>query len=227
MQQERYLNESQFKAKLQRALKLNEFRLNVEDKTPQVDNTHIHLCWQVYRNARYNDHGKLVCGLLADLEQAKVALGGTNDKHSGSVLNILNQNKVAGEDWSILLNDCWILGGIHGHLPFQLASNPASEVFKSPTYQHNKTDVSRIMRVTGRELIGLTHFGYRACANPSIDSKSRALGIKFELRCFDKAKANDATIAEYLKVVKEYRNLMATKGAMPVRKKVSDLMLAV
>ncbi|HEY7772513.1 MAG TPA: hypothetical protein VIC26_04995 [Marinagarivorans sp.] len=82
------------------------------------------------------------------------------------------------------------------------------------------TNEKYVMRVTARELIGLAHFGYQGCVNPNIDSKSRELGVKYELRCFDKAKASEATLASYLKIVRHYAQIMKKHGAMLLRKDI-------
>lgn len=224
MQSERYNDFQQFREKLTRALRLSDVNIGGEKTTPTITQTHIELCWGVYQNARHNKHGKLVCGLISDLRDAKKALGGTNALHDGSVLNILNKYNKDGESWSTLVNDCWILGGIHAQLPFQLVSNPSSQTFKAPNYVEGITNEKYMMRVTGRELIGLAHFGYQGCVNPNIDSKSRELGVKYELRCFDKAKASQASLASYLKIVRHYAQVMKKHGAMPLRKDICSVL---
>lgn len=223
MQSNRYNDVTQFKVKLRRALQLKDVNISAGSADATLTETHIEMCWMLYQNARNNVHGKLVCGLLTDLRNAKRELGGTNDLHSGSVLNIVNKAQLAGGGWSTLANDCWILGGIHAQLPFQLASHPVGETFKDPNYVDGKSNENHMMRITARELIGLTHFGYRVSTNPNIDTKSRALGVKYELVCFDKSKADEATIAGYLQVVRAQAQTMKDHGVMPVRKYVNQM----
>lgn len=223
MQSDRYNDATQFKTKLRRALQLKDVNISAGPSSTTVTEEHIEMCWMLYQNSRNNVHGKLVCGLLTDLRDAKRALGGTNDLHTGSVLNIVNKTKQLGRGWSTLANDCWILGGIHARLPFQLVSDPVGQTFKDPNYVDGKSNENHMMRVTARELIGLTHFGYRASSNPVIDIESRALGVKYELVCFDKAKADDASIAKYLQVVRSQALMMKDHGAMPVRQYVSQM----
>jgi len=56
-----------------------------------------------------------------------------------------------GNRWSIWLNDAFILGGIHSHVPFSLVSDVSD-------YGDAKSDFA--FNVTQRELIGLITFGY-------------------------------------------------------------------
>lgn len=224
MQKERYNDIIQFKEKLKRALRLSDLNISTEPSSASVTDAHIEMCWKIYQNSRNNEHGKLVCGLMSDLRGAKRQLGGTNKLHTGSVLDIVNKSQTPGGNWSTLANDCWILGGIHAHLPFQLVSNPTGATIKNPNYVSGKSNESHMMRVTARELIGLTRFGYKACSNFDIDSKSRELGVKYELRCFNTSKAREASIAGYLKVVRSQAQMMINHGAMPVRKYINNMM---
>ncbi|MFT5692362.1 MAG: hypothetical protein ACI92E_001694 [Oceanicoccus sp.] len=223
MQSDRYNDETQFKAKLRRALQLKDVSSSAGTLNSFVTEAHIEMCWSLYQNSRNNDLGKLVCGLLTDLSNARREFKGTNDLHTGSVLNIVKSVANPGRYWSTLANDCWILGGIHAHMPFQLVSHPARETIKDPNYVDGQSNENHMMRITARELIGLARFGYRTSTSPDIDSKSRALGVKYELYCFDKAKADEATIAKYLQVVRDQAQIMKNHGAMPVRKYINQM----
>jgi hypothetical protein len=138
------------------------------------------------------------------------------------VLNISNADNKQGAGWSTLANDCWVLGGIHAQLPFQLTSHPSSATIKNPNFVQGRSNENHMMRITARELLALTHFGYRKCINPNIDSQSRALGVKFEFRCFDKVKAGEATIASYLKLIRHQSQVMKRHGAVPVREHINQ-----
>lgn len=71
--------------------------------------------------------------------------GKANDTDSGSLL-------MAGKDkWNFTINDCWLLGGVHGHQEF----HPASPINFRNIY-HN----TFILTITGRELFGLALAGY-------------------------------------------------------------------
>ena len=86
----------------------------------------------------------------------------------GSILNDRN--------WTPLLNDCYILGGVHGGHEFHFAEEAANAHFESLSGQLNPTEkwqsyfrthdpfwnVERdVPRILARELIGLRTFGYR------------------------------------------------------------------
>ena len=87
----------------------------------------------------------------------------------GSILNDKN--------WTPLLNDSYILGGVHGEHEFHLAEDSANVYFESlggqltpkerwqsyfRTHQDAVWDTTRqVPRILARELIGLKTFGYR------------------------------------------------------------------
>ena len=55
--------------------------------------------------------------------------------------------------WHFLLNDAWLLGGVHSESEFHLAS---------PRHRNNIVDPKgNVLTVTGRELTGLNEFGYK------------------------------------------------------------------
>src|ERR1700752_1214250 len=54
------------------------------------------------------------------------------------------------QGWHFLMNDSWLLGGVHGHVEFHLAS---------PRVEQNLFADGNLT-VTGRELTGLRAFGY-------------------------------------------------------------------
>ena len=88
----------------------------------------------------------------------------------GSILNDKN--------WTPLLNDCYILGGVHGEHEFHLAEDSADAYFESlggqlppqdkwRSYFSTHPDIiwdttRQVPRILARELIGLKTFGYRA-----------------------------------------------------------------
>ena len=87
----------------------------------------------------------------------------------GSILNDKN--------WTPLLNDCYILGGVHGGHEFHLAEDAANAHFESLGGQLSPTEKWKsyfrthdpiwneklnVPRILARELVGLKTFGYRA-----------------------------------------------------------------
>lgn len=69
------------------------------------------------------------------------------NEESEAIGSILDSNK-----WSLLANDSWLLGSIHAGTEFH---------FASPLREHNLWDENRNrITITGRELVGITSFGY-------------------------------------------------------------------
>jgi len=101
--------------------------------------------------------------------------GVVNNNDSGSILLIGNKN------WNMTINDAWLLGAVHSHLPFY----PASAVSKA-----NIFDSKFILSITGRELYGLALFGYR-----QVIPDYPELGSAFEVG--DPGKATGADLVSY------------------------------
>jgi len=58
---------------------------------------------------------------------------------------------MGSDKWNFTINDCWLLGAVHSHLPFYPASKLSME---------NIFDEKHVLSITGRELFGLAIFGY-------------------------------------------------------------------
>lgn len=151
---------------------------------------HLDACYQTYRNSASNPLTMLVVGRIVrkdgtgerigldDIERTN--FGKTNSASKGSVLD--------ANDWGLEMNDAWLMGGIHARLDFHVASPRTANNILDPTYGAT---------VTGRELLGLTTFGYTlhpdtrlgevyVCTNQSL-----ALGATFVAyqTAYDAAKA--------------------------------------
>ncbi|TNV85478.1 hypothetical protein FGO68_gene3309 [Halteria grandinella] len=88
--------------------------------------------------------------------------------------------------WSYKTNDSFILGAIHGGLPFYLAS---------PRTRYYLACEKRVITTYTRELVGLLHFGY----------KIEDHGILGEVMiCKDYSKAKSATLKEYNEILTNY-----------------------
>jgi hypothetical protein len=76
---------------------------------------------------------------------------------------------MSSQNWTILMNDAWVIGGVHAHTPFYLAS---------PRTQANiQAAPPRGVTVTGRELIGVSTFGYEFVhAHPDLGEAARLAG---------------------------------------------------
>lgn len=97
----------------------------------------------------------------------------------GSVLN--------SEKWTMLMNDAWLLAGLHSRNPFYLASGRTAENVKG-------TNPDFPMTVTGRELIGITSSGYEVVAgHPALGEVARPI---------NKDAAKNATLRTYAEAVK-------------------------
>ena len=155
---------------------------------------YIDFCFRLYQNAANNTLGALVVGRIVkkdgagkpinltqigrgldDIERENFATTHTASAGVGSVL------KVDDRDWQASLNDSWLMGGIHALLDFYVAS---------PRTRNNIIDPTFGATVTGRELLGLTTFGY------SIHPNTR-LGEGYV--CTDQARALGATFVAYQK----------------------------
>ncbi|MEG5037564.1 MULTISPECIES: hypothetical protein [unclassified Microcoleus] len=138
-------------------------------------------CYQVYCNAYDSALKFLVIGRivkdgvppigLSELEEKNFLF--TNEQRTGSIL------RVEDKKWTVMINDSWVIGGINALLPFYVASPRQRQNIYHDTYQFT---------VTGRELIGLTHFGYQPISHPQ-------LGEVFV--CKDAKRAQGATLTEY------------------------------
>lgn len=92
-------------------------------------------------------------------------------------------------NWTLLVNDAWLLGGIHNFAQFQLASFiTMGNIYKTLGGFGNQ------LTVTGRELVGLKTFGYT----------KRELLIGSVLVCTDLNRAKSANFNEYLHSIKDY-----------------------
>lgn len=141
-------------------------------------------CWHAYEKAR-TSAGDLVIGRESDLTAAglyeKVANVGSLDTifDEGAAGNLLKLDK-----WALVVNDSWIIGGIHRLAKFRLASG------RIPRNLWNAEKSCLI--VTARELIGLLHFGYEL----------QQVGPWQVLVCTQPAIAGNANLIEYDKLIK-------------------------
>jgi hypothetical protein len=93
------------------------------------------------------------------------------------------------DKWSPVVNDCWILGGVHRHAKFELVSVRSMK---------NLWDFDRKGHVvTAREVLGLLHFGYSMTQGPA----------SLWFTCTDVGKANAATVQEYSSFAREQEAL--------------------
>ncbi len=186
------------------------FKSEISNLLPPEHNTTVHkeACWRVYNNASRPDNRRLIAGLLDDLDIALEKLGRTSIHQTGGVLR--------SSAWSIILNDSWILGGIHGHVNFELISLPSEDSVINKSYSSTDS-VDRIFRVTGRELIGLTSFGYAQVCGPvekiSADIRPAHLpNCNALIQCVNPGLADSATFTAYQDVILRKASLAVANG---------------
>lgn len=147
-------------------------------------------CWIAYSKS-YERSGPHIIGRTPDLwvpeylERAGITDQKTQtlwDSHVMGNIQLLDK-------WAPVVNDCWVLGGVHRRADFELIS------VRSATNLWDFKDRYHI--VTGRELLGLLHFGYSAREGPA----------SIWLVCTDVAKAKAATVEEYSAFMEEQQKM--------------------
>jgi hypothetical protein len=137
-------------------------------------------CWLVYDKA-YNSIGPAYIGRIVDMQEIRYKIcniipGGIGLLHEDTKGNALSFPK-----WAPILNDAWTLGHIHRRAKFILVSP------RSPVNLWENSMFRQGVTITGRELIGLQHFGY----------ERRDSGIHTEFFCSNPFKANESDLIEY------------------------------
>lgn len=144
----------------------------------------VEYCWTAYQKS-YKGVGDLVIGREGHLSQAglyqKVA-----EMQNGQTLfdKAAQGNLLKVDKWARVVNDAWILGGVHRYALFRLAS---PRVMENLWNQNGGYFV-----VTARELLGLLTFGYG----------HEQVGPWQALVCKDKDRARTANLIEYDKLVR-------------------------
>jgi len=156
---------------------LGAFQASLQQAWPEKDLTRTApTYYEWYQKAR--SQKEIVLGREKDLESLKKQYGVAEE--GGSML-------IGVKTWDILVNDSWILGGIHAQLPFLLKTVLTfASVYN--VEQKNNPDQTRVMYVTTREIAGLNLFGYKK-------DKEDAEGQHF--LCTDKNSASDANFESY------------------------------
>ncbi|MEM1180011.1 MAG: hypothetical protein AAGM22_16845 [Acidobacteriota bacterium] len=119
----------------------------------------VEVAWEVYRAAANTDHNMLLLGRwVGQADEANPGIDGLVQGNFHIMDEVFTGGAVMNSNrWTILVNDAWVLGGIHAHTPFYLAS--------PRTLANLYQDDANRLTVTGRELVGLRAFGYQV--NPS------------------------------------------------------------
>jgi hypothetical protein len=147
-------------------------------------------CWLVYSKA-LNARGPQQIGRTHDLwvPYQLERSGLSKDDHSTLWDPHARGNIQKMDKWAPVVNDCWVLGGVHRRADYELVS------VRSP---QNLWDMSQGFHVvTARELFGLLHFGYEFDLDAS----------PVRLVCRESSRAQSATIEEYTALMKEKQEL--------------------
>lgn len=110
------------------------------------------IAWRVYQKS-FNQGGDMFMGRLAQTQRLYWVFGlDARHQYNLSPGGAINVQKL--KDWSIMINDCWVLGAVHAQKRFVLETdiNSAADFWDA---NHNR------YFVTGRELVGLELFGYQ------------------------------------------------------------------
>jgi len=126
----------------------------------------------------------------SSIDKYEQNFGYVNDSGNGSIL------MMGGQKWNFTVNDSWLLGGVHSHLPFYAAS---------PISKANILDKQYYLSITGRELLGLALFGYKE------EKGHPALGTVYV--CADKKKASAARLTDYQLAVSEIVSKKSAEAA--------------
>lgn len=142
-------------------------------------------CWTAYSKAR-DGTGPQVIGRIADIHQTirtKIAgiLGGQTLLDHATRGNVLQMDR-----WCLVMNDCWLLGGVHREADFVLMSTESWQNLWNP-------QIASFV-VTAREMIGLNEFGYVRRAGTSLGPGSEGAATYV---CTNGAKARCADLEDY------------------------------
>jgi hypothetical protein len=164
-------------------------------------------CWLAYSKSR-NAPGAMLIGRTGDLWVAQhLQRSGISVKDRQTLWDPHTMGNILVLDkWAPVINDCWVLGGMHRCADFELVSVRSLQ---------NLWDYDKGFHiVTAREILGLLNFGYSVKQQPK--------GVK--LVCTDPGKARASTIQAYDKFMKgkettgpnSIRSLLAMDPALKI-----------
>lgn len=151
----------------------------------------IEIAWSIYQAAQKTHLKLLVLGRL--VANSSEEASGIDDAMRANLMK-MNEHLSGGsimysDKWSLLVNDAFLLGGIHSHTEFHLASSR-----KKSNICCAMGEFKGQLTVTGREVVALMEFGYTARKLP--------LGEVFV--CTDRKVAARADFSTYVKKVRLY-----------------------
>lgn len=156
----------------------------LSDVYGNLDQDDVENAFRAYQHAQQTGLRLAIMGRL--VKQSSEAEPGIDDPLRDNFLR-MNEADRGGSvlysgRWSMLMNDAWVLGGLHSGTPFYLASPRTSQNLTG-------TNPDFPMTVTARELIAITQFGYEIVSGHS------SLGEVAQL--VDENAASRVTLEEY------------------------------
>lgn len=148
---------------------LNDFRAAAQAAFPNETPERIQDAFAVYTHARLTNLEMLIVGRW--VQNATEQFPGI-DQSVRQNFQEMNELDVGGsvlnsDNWTLLANDAWILGGLHSQTPFYLASTRNEANIRGNNPNHP-------MSVTGRELIGVMRHGYQVVqGHPTLGDVAR------------------------------------------------------
>jgi hypothetical protein len=160
--------------------------------TESMSDARIDILYSYYQHALRQS--SLILGRLDDIKPLVGQHGTAFEGGSGALFVTpegysKEMSDQQGKKWSIIRNDCFILGGIHGHATFYLKTKDLDALNRV----NDKNEF--VFNVTQRELIGLITFGY------SQGNASDPRGVEF--KCTDPGLADTASFRAYHSQVQE------------------------
>lgn len=151
-----------------------------KNNTNRILNDLTEYCWIAYSKS-FERSGPHIIGRTDDLWVPEyLERAGITDKNTQTLWDAsVTGNIQLLDKWAPVVNDCWVLGGVHRRADFELIS--------VRTLKNLWDFKGNYHIVTAREVLGLLHFGYSMKQGPA----------SLWFVCTDVAKANAATLEEY------------------------------
>lgn len=175
--------------------RLNQAFNNARPKNNELNDL-TEYCWLAYSKAFFS-RGDQLMGRTPDLwierylAQANIDRGKKDtlwESHTRGNIQLLDK-------WAPVVNDAWVLGGVHRYADYVLVSGMTVGNLWSFAEKFEANKPQRGFHVvTGRELLGLREFGY---------TFSKAGQVK--LVCSDRDKAAGATLRAYHTLMSDYQ----------------------
>ena len=153
-------------------------------------------CWRAYSKAMRGS-GDLVIGRVQHLGAAGLYAKVAEIAEAGTMFDLKAMgNLLKADKWARVVNDSWILGGVHRGATFRLASPLVLENLWNP--------LGGFLVVTAREILGLLHFGYqldRVGPYQLLTPRSHAKAAAADLLKYDRLIRNQGDIKHAIDLI--------------------------